>query len=139
MKGVMRFGKKGKLSPRYIGPYRILRKVGLVAYELELPQDLTAVHPVFHVSMLRKCVRDPSLIVPADTITVKDGLTYEEIPVAILDRQVRKLRTKEVASVKVLWRSQKVEEATWEAEEDMKSKYPFLFEQQAENSQGNFL
>ena len=133
MKGVMRFGKKGKLSPRYIGPYRILRKVGLVAYELELPQELAAVHPVFHVSMLKKCVGDPSLVVPADAITVKDGLTYEEIPVAILDRQVRKLRTKEVASVKVLWRSQKVEEATWEAEEDMKSRYPHLFQPAEEN------
>ena len=73
------------------------------------------------------------MVVPANTLTVKDGLTYEEIPVVILDRQVRKLRTKEVASVKVLWRSQKVEEATWEAEEDMKSMYPHLF-QPAEES-----
>ncbi|XP_059302345.1 uncharacterized protein LOC132054320 [Lycium ferocissimum] len=74
--------------------------------------ELVAVHPVFYVSMLRKCVGDPSLVVPVDSITVKDGLTYEEIPIAILDRQGRKLRTKKVASVKVLWRSQKVEEAT---------------------------
>ena len=119
--------RRGSIVPPYIGPYRILRKVGLVAYELELSQDLDVVHPVFHVFMLRKCVGDPSLVIPANTITFKDGLTYEEIPVAILDRQVRKLRTKEVASVKVLWRSQKVEEATWEAEEDMKSRYPHLF------------
>ncbi|WMV40930.1 hypothetical protein MTR67_034315, partial [Solanum verrucosum] len=87
MKGVMRFGKKGKLSPRYIGPYRISKMTGNVAYELELPQELAAVHPVFHISILK----------------------------SILDRQVRKLRTKEIASVKVLWRNQFVEEATWEA------------------------
>ncbi|WMV14167.1 hypothetical protein MTR67_007552 [Solanum verrucosum] len=102
MKGVMRFGKKGKLSPRYIGPYRIVKRIGNVAYELELPQELAAVHP--------------------------DNLSYEEIPVQILDRQVRKLRTKEVASVKVLWRNQFLEEATWEAEENIKKIYPHLFE-----------
>ncbi|XP_059295538.1 uncharacterized protein LOC132048868 [Lycium ferocissimum] len=100
-------------------------------------QPVKAKHqsPVFHVSMLRKCVGDPSLVVLADNIMVKDGLTYEEIPVAVLDRQVRKLRTKDVASVNVLWRIQKVEEATWEAEEDIKSRYPHLFEEQAENIQ----
>nr|XP_009764899.1 PREDICTED: uncharacterized protein LOC104216530 [Nicotiana sylvestris] len=113
MKGVMRFGKKGKLSPRYIGPYRILRRIGHVAYELELPQELAAVHPVFHVSMLKKFMGDPSFMVPTEIIGVKDNLSYEEIPVAILDRQIRKLITKEIASVNVLWRNQKVEEATW--------------------------
>ncbi|XP_009603025.2 uncharacterized protein [Nicotiana tomentosiformis] len=137
MKGVMRFGKKGKLSPRYIGPYRILRRIGQVAYELELPQELADVHPVFHVSMLRKFMGDPSLVVPTEIIGVKYSLTYEEIPVAILDRQIRKLRTKEIASVKVLWRNQKVEEATREAEEDIKSRYPHLFKEQAEIIEGN--
>ncbi|WMV47564.1 hypothetical protein MTR67_040949 [Solanum verrucosum] len=123
MKGFMRFGKKGKLSPQYIGPYRIVNRIGNVAYELELPQEITAVHPVFHISMLRKCMRDPSLIVQTENVEIKDNLSYEEIPVQILDLQVRKLRTKEVASVKVLWRNQFVEEATWEAEEDMKKRY----------------
>ncbi|XP_059295595.1 uncharacterized protein LOC132048933 [Lycium ferocissimum] len=137
MKGVMRFGKKGKLSRRYIGPHRTLRKVGQVTYELELPQDLVAVYPVFHVSMLRKCVGDPLSVVPTDSITINDSLNYEEVPVKILDRQVRKLRTKEVASVKVLWRSQKVEEAMWEVEEDMKSRYPHLFGELAESVEGN--
>ncbi|KAH0691243.1 hypothetical protein KY285_018431 [Solanum tuberosum] len=99
MKGVMRFGKKEKLSPRYIGPYRISKRIGNVAYELELPQELTSVHPVFHISMLKKCMGDPSLIIPTENIEIKDSLSYEEIPVQILDRQVRKLRTKEVASV----------------------------------------
>ncbi|WMV32509.1 hypothetical protein MTR67_025894 [Solanum verrucosum] len=128
MKGVMRFGKKGKLSPRYIGPYRIAKRIGNVAYELELPQELAAVHPVFHISMLKKCIGDPSLILPTESVRIKDNLSYEEIPVEILDRQVCRLRTKDVASVKVLWRNQFVEEATWEAEEDMKKRYPFLFE-----------
>ena len=132
MKGVMRFGKKGKLSPRYIGPYKITKRVGQVAYELELPQELSMVHPVFHVSMLRKCIGDPSRITPIEDVQVTEDLTYEEVPVAILDRQVKKLRNKEMASVKVLWRNQQREEITWEAEEAMKSKYPHLFKDEEE-------
>ncbi|WMV09906.1 hypothetical protein MTR67_003291 [Solanum verrucosum] len=136
MKGVMRFGKKGKLSPRYIGPYRISNRIGKAAYKLELPQELAAVHPVFHISMLKKCMGDPSLIISTENIGIKDSLSYEEIPVQILDRQGRKLRTKEVASVKVLWRNQFVEEATWEAEEDKKKSYPHLFESGENADQG---
>ncbi|WMV19140.1 hypothetical protein MTR67_012525 [Solanum verrucosum] len=128
MKGVMRFGKKGKLSPRYIGSNRISKRIGKVAYELELPQELAAVHPIFHVSMLKKCMGDLSLIIPTEDIGIKDSLSYKEISVQILDRQVRKLRTKEVASVNVLWRNHFVEEATWEAEEDMKKRYMYPFE-----------
>ncbi|WMV54818.1 hypothetical protein MTR67_048203 [Solanum verrucosum] len=128
MKGVMRFGKKGKLSPWYIGPYRISKSIGNVAYELELPQELEAVHSVFHISMLKKCMEDPSLIIPTKYISIKDSLSYEKIHVQILDRQICKLRTKEVALVKVLWRNQFVEETTWEAEENMKKRYPHLFE-----------
>ncbi|KAK4713410.1 hypothetical protein R3W88_019317 [Solanum pinnatisectum] len=116
MKGVMRFGKKGKLSTRYIGPYRISKRVGNVVYKLELQQELAVVHPVFHISILKMCVGDPSLIIPTEDIGIKDSLSYKDISVQILDRQVRKLRTKEVASVKVLWRNQFVEEETWEAE-----------------------
>ncbi|WMV08988.1 hypothetical protein MTR67_002373 [Solanum verrucosum] len=96
----MRFDKKGKLSPWYIGLYRISKRIGNVAYELELPQELAAVRQVFHISMLKKCVGDPSLIIPIEDICIKDILSYEKIPVQILDRKVRKLRTKEVASVK---------------------------------------
>ena len=102
MKGVMRFGKKGKLNPRYVGPYKILKRVGNVAYELELPTELAVVHPVFRISLLKKCVGDTALIVPLESVIVKDSLTYEEAPVEILDRQVRRLRNREVASVKVL-------------------------------------
>nr|XP_009589473.1 uncharacterized protein LOC104086834 [Nicotiana tomentosiformis] len=102
MKGVMRFGKKGKLCPLYIRTYRILRRIGHMSYELVLPQELASVHPIFHMSMLKKFTGDPSLVVPTKIIGVKDSLTYDEIPVAILDRQICKLGTKEIASVKVL-------------------------------------
>ncbi|CAN4125168.1 unnamed protein product [Withania somnifera] len=124
----MRFGKKGKLIPRYIGPYKIIKRYGQVAYELELPQELSKIHPVFHVSMLRRCIGDPSRITPIEDVQIIEDLTYEEVPIFILDRQVKKLRNKEMASVKVLWRNQQVEEVTWEAEETMKSTYPHLFE-----------
>ncbi|WMV30652.1 hypothetical protein MTR67_024037 [Solanum verrucosum] len=127
MKGVMRFGNKGKLSPRYVGPYKILKRIGKVSYELELPEESAAVHPVFHILILKKCVGDPAYVVPLESVAVKDSLSYEDVPVEILDRQVRRLRNKEVGSVKVLWRSQSVEGATWETEATMKSKYPHLF------------
>ncbi|XP_070036594.1 uncharacterized protein [Nicotiana tomentosiformis] len=115
IKSVMRFGKKGKLSPRYIGPYKSIRRVGQVAYELDLSSILKSVHPVFHVSMLRKCIGDPSKVIPVDDVRVTEKLSYEEATIAILDRQVRRLRTKDVASVKVLWRNNNVEAMTWEA------------------------
>nr|XP_016498425.1 PREDICTED: uncharacterized protein LOC107817163 [Nicotiana tabacum] len=127
MKGIMRFGKKGKLIPRFVGPYNIIQRIGRVAYEIDLPSELEAVHPVFHVSILRKCIRDPSRITPMKDIHIAEDLSYAEVPVAILDRQVRKLRTKEVASVKVLWRNNNIEEMTWEAEEEKRKKYPHLF------------
>ncbi|WMV26392.1 hypothetical protein MTR67_019777 [Solanum verrucosum] len=127
MKGVMKFGEKGKLIPRYVGPYRILKRIGKVAYELELPADLAAVHPVFHISLLKKYVGDPATIVPLESVAMKDSLSCEDTPVEILYRQVRRFRNKEVASVKVLWRNQSVEGATCEAEAAMKSKYPHLF------------
>ncbi|XP_070057273.1 uncharacterized protein [Nicotiana tomentosiformis] len=99
-----------------------------LAYELELPSELEFVHPVFHVSMLRKCIGDPSRVIPIKDVQVMEDLSYEDVPVAILDRQIRKLRTKDVASVKVLWENNNTEEMTWEAEEEMKSKYPCLFQ-----------
>ncbi|XP_070034374.1 uncharacterized protein [Nicotiana tomentosiformis] len=129
--------EEGKLSPSNIRPYRILRRIEQVAYELELPQELAVIHSVFQVSMLKKFMGDPSLVGPTKIIGVKDSLTYEEIPVAILDRQIRKLRTKEISSMNVLWRNKKAKKATWEAEEDMKSRYPHLFEEQIENVEGN--
>ncbi|XP_017976443.1 PREDICTED: uncharacterized protein LOC108661960 [Theobroma cacao] len=127
-KGVMRFGKKGKLSPRYIGLFEILEKVGTVAYCLALPPDLSNIHPAFHVSMLRKYNPDPSHIIRYETIQLQDDLTYEEQSVAILDKQVKKLCSKDVTLVKVLWRNHTSEEITWEAEEEMQTKYPHLFD-----------
>lgn len=88
MKGVMRFGKQVKLSPRYIGPYRIIQRVDQVASKPELPQELEAVHPVFHIFMLRKCLSDLSRIIHVEDIQVTDSLPYEEVPVDILDRHV---------------------------------------------------
>ena len=98
-----------------------------MAYELELPTKLEATHSDFHILLLKKCVGDPTSAVPLESVAVKDSLSYEDVPVEILDRQVRRLRNKEVASVKVLWMSQSVEGATWEAEAAMKAKYPHLF------------
>ena len=126
-KGVIRFGKEGKLSPICVGPYKILKRIGKVVYELELPTDLAAMHPVFHISLLKKCVGDPASIVQFESVAVKDCISYEDLPVQILDRQFRMLRNKEVASVKVLWRSKLVKKAIWEAEATMKATYPHLF------------
>ena len=128
MKGVMRFGKKGKLSPRFIGPFEILSRVGEVAYKLALPPILSVVHPVFHVSMLRKYIPDESHMISLDSVELGPDLTYEEEPIAILDRQIRELRTKELVSVKVQWKHRSVREATWETESDMRARYPQLFE-----------
>ncbi|TMW84360.1 hypothetical protein EJD97_025346 [Solanum chilense] len=123
----MRFIKKEKLSPRYVGPYKTLKRAGKVSYELELPEELAAVHPVFHISFLKKCGGDPASVVPPESVVVQDSLSYEDVPTEILDCQVRRLRNKEVASVKVLWRSQSIEGATWEAETAMTAEYPHLF------------
>ncbi|XP_070013128.1 uncharacterized protein [Nicotiana sylvestris] len=94
IKGIMRFGKKGKLTSRYVGPYKIIHRIGQVEYKLELPLKMSLVHPIFHVSMLKKVVGDPSTIVPVETIEVNEELSYEEVPVAILDRWIG-LDTKE--------------------------------------------
>lgn len=134
MKGVMRFRKQGKLSPRYIGPYQIVRRIGKVAYELELPANLGGVHSVFHVSLLREFFGDTSRVFPVDDIQVTEELTYEEQPVATLDRQIRKLGIKEIASVKVFLRNLNREEVTWEAKELVKKKYPQLFPISSSNS-----
>ena len=88
MKGVMRFGKKGKLAPRYIGPFEIRARVGEVAYRLVLPPELSRIHPVFHVSMLRKYIADPSHVLQPQVVELSENLTYEEFPVAIVDRQI---------------------------------------------------
>ncbi|KAB2626006.1 S ribonuclease [Pyrus ussuriensis x Pyrus communis] len=126
-RGVVRFGKKGKLSPRYIGPYAVTERVGEVAYRLELPPELARVHNVFHVSMLRHYVADPSHVIPPQPLEINPDLTYDEEPVTILDWKEKVLRNKTVNLVKVLWRNHSVEEATWETEDRMRDLYPRLF------------
>ncbi|KAM1029938.1 hypothetical protein ACFX2C_033893 [Malus domestica] len=126
-KGVVRFGKKGKLSPRYIGPYQITERVGEVAYRLELPSELSKVHNVFHVSMLRQYVADPSHVIPVQPLEISPNLTYDEEPVTILDWKEKVLRNKTVQLVKILWRNHSVENATWETEDRMREMYPRLF------------
>ena len=127
MKGVMRFGKRGKLSPRYIGPFEVLKRVGEVVYELALPQGLLGVHLVFHVSMLKRYHGDGNYIIHWDSVLLYENLSYEEEPVAILDREIRKLRSREIASIKVQWKNRPFEEPTWEKEADMQERYPHLF------------
>ncbi|XP_059315379.1 uncharacterized protein LOC132065986 [Lycium ferocissimum] len=101
MKGVIRFGKRDKLSPRYLGRFEVLCRVGDITYELALPPSLSGVHSVFHVSMLKKYHSDGSYIVRWDYVLLDQNLSYEEEPIVILDRQVRKLRSKKIASIKV--------------------------------------
>ncbi|KAL0541249.1 hypothetical protein IC582_021291 [Cucumis melo] len=129
MKGVLRFERRGKLSPRFVGPFEILERIGPVAYRLALPPSLSAVHDVFHVSMLRKYVPDPSHVVDYEPLEIDENLSYVEQPVEVLAREVKTLRNKEIPLVKVLWRNHRVDEATWEREDDMKSRYPELFEE----------
>ncbi|XP_048227271.1 junction-mediating and -regulatory protein-like [Ricinus communis] len=110
MRGVMRFGKKGKLAPRYVGPFEIVDRIGEVAYKLDLPPNFSHVHPVFHISMLRKYISDPSHVLQPQYVEVSEDLTYEEQPVMIVDTQVRQLRSKVIPMVKVLWRNHSFEE-----------------------------
>ncbi|XP_074298138.1 uncharacterized protein LOC141628956 [Silene latifolia] len=127
MKGVMRFGKHGKLSHKYLGPYEIYDRVGEVSYRLALPPALARVHNVFHVSQLRKYVSGPSHVLKIENIELDEQLTYEEVPKKILNTKVRKTRNGEVALVKVLWYNHEVEEATWEIDASMRERYPHLF------------
>ena len=104
MKGLMRFGNNVKLSSRFIRPFEILSRVGEVAYKLALPPSLSAVHPIFHVSMLHKYIPDESHVILLDSVEMGQDLTYYKEPIAILDRQIRNLRTKELVLVKVQWK-----------------------------------
>ncbi|GJU63348.1 hypothetical protein Tco_1245183 [Tanacetum coccineum] len=126
-KGVVRFGKRGKLNPRYVRPFKVLEKVRAVAYKLELPQELSRVHNTFHVSNLKRCYSDDPLTVPLDGLHVDDKLQFVEEPVEIMDREVKQLRHSRVPIVKVRWNSKRGPEFTWEREDQFKKKYPHLF------------
>ena len=132
-------GRGKKLQPRYVGPFKILQRVGKVAYRLELPSSLSRIHDVFHISMLKKYHSDPTHVLKPEEIDIDETLTYEERPVQILDRRVKELRTKQVPLVKVLWRNHELEEATWEVEEDIRTKYPELFNNQGKNFEDEIL
>ncbi|GJV23304.1 hypothetical protein Tco_1375999 [Tanacetum coccineum] len=126
-KGVVRFGKKGKLAPRFIGPFEIIEKIGSVAYELDFPEELDGVHDTFHVLNLKKCLADPTLQVPLDEIQVDAKLNLMEEPVEILEREFKKLKRSRISIDKVRWNSKRGPEFTWERKDQMKLKYPHLF------------
>ncbi|XP_077223412.1 uncharacterized protein LOC143857025 [Tasmannia lanceolata] len=130
-KGVMRFGVRGKLSPRFVGPYEILEKIGKVAYRLALPPSLSGVHNVFHVSVLRKYIADPNHVIDIAPLKLRVDLSFEEQPICIVDRKDQVLRRQTIPYVKVQWQNHSKREATWELEEKMKAKYPFLFDDSA--------
>ena len=124
---MVRFGKHGKLSSRFVGPFEILERIGIVAYRLALPPSMSGVHELFHVSMLRKYTPDPAHVVDWGQIEVETDGTFEEGPVCILDSRDQVLRRKTVRLVRVIWRHYGVEESTWEREDTMRATYPFLF------------
>ncbi|XP_043704749.1 uncharacterized protein LOC122654608 [Telopea speciosissima] len=132
----MRFGRKGKLTPRYVGPYRITQKVGKRAYRLALPAAMSRMHNVFHVSMLRKCNADPSQVIDPEPIVIQEVGTHEENPTQIVDRKEHTLRGKVIPLVKVKWQHHGAGEATWDREEDVRAKYPKLFESEENKSFG---
>ncbi|WVZ98503.1 hypothetical protein U9M48_043936, partial [Paspalum notatum var. saurae] len=124
MKGVHRFGVKGKLAPRYVGPFKIIERCGPVAYRLELPPHLAAVHDVFHISQLKKCLRVPEEEIDTSQVQIEPYLTYEARPIKILDQKQRSTRHNTVNFYKVQWSDHSEEEATWETEEYLQTKYP---------------
>ena len=128
MKSVMHIGRRNKLGPRYVGPFEILERIGPLAYRLALPPEIEKVHNVFHVSQLRKYISDPSHVLKYTPLQIQEDLSYTVEPVEILDRKEKQLRNKMIPLIKVLWRSQKIKEITWEPEEEMRKTYPQLFQ-----------
>jgi ribosomal protein L21E len=124
-KGTRRFGLKGKLSPRYVGPFEVIDKVGAVAYRLELPPSLSGIHNVFHISILKKCEKPPETT-PLPLVELKPDLSYEEYPIKILDIKDRVMRRRTIRFVKVQWSNHTEEEATWEKEDELRACFPHL-------------
>ncbi|GJV50705.1 putative reverse transcriptase domain-containing protein [Tanacetum coccineum] len=126
-KGVIRFGKRGKLNPRCIGPFKILKRISPVAYKLELPEELSNVYSTFHFSNLKKCLSDESLVIPMKELQLDDKLIFVEEPEEIMDREVKQLKQSRIPIVKVRWNSKRGPEFTWEREDQIHAKYPYLF------------
>ncbi|GKA54273.1 putative reverse transcriptase domain-containing protein [Tanacetum coccineum] len=126
-KGVIRFGKRVKINPRYIRPFKILKRVSPVAYTLKLPEELSNVHSTFHVSNIKKCLSDESLVIPMKEHRLDEKLNFIEEPMEIMDREVKQLRQSSIPLVKVRWNSKKGPEYTWEREDQIRAKYPYLF------------
>ncbi|GJY41675.1 putative reverse transcriptase domain-containing protein [Tanacetum coccineum] len=133
-KGVIRFGKQRKLNSRYIEPFKVLEKVGTVAYKIELSQQLSRVHSTFHLSNLKKCLSDESLVIPLDEIHIDDKLHFIEEPVEIMDREVKRLKQSRIPIIKVRWNLRRGPKFTWEREDQFKKKYPHLFTNLASSS-----
>nr|GEU76074.1 putative reverse transcriptase domain-containing protein [Tanacetum cinerariifolium] len=133
-KGVISFGKKGKLAPSYIGPFEILERISLVAYRLRLPDELSSVHDIFHVLNLKKCLANANLHVPLDEIKIDKTLHFVEEPLEIMDREFKSLKRSRISLMKVCWNLKHGPKFTWEREDHMKSKYPQLFVDRAVDS-----
>ena len=126
--GTQRFQEKGKLAPKYVGPFKIYAKRGEVAYALALPDSLMGIHHVFHISQLKRCIEVPTDLVELQEIDLDQNLSYKEYPNAILDFSERKTRTKTIKLLKVQWSRHLVEKATWEVEDTIGKLYPLLFD-----------
>ncbi|GJW49056.1 putative reverse transcriptase domain-containing protein [Tanacetum coccineum] len=126
-KGVIQFRKQGKLNPRYIGPFKILERIGPMAYKLELLEELSNVHNTFHDSNLKKCLSNESIVIPMKELRLDDKLNFVEEPVEIMDREVKQLKQSHIPIVKVRWNSKRGLEFTWEREDQIRAKYPHLF------------
>ncbi|GJX98506.1 putative reverse transcriptase domain-containing protein [Tanacetum coccineum] len=133
-KRVVHFGKREKLNPRYVRPFKVLEKVGEVSYKLELPEELSRVHNTFHVSNLKKCYADEPLAVPLDGLHFDDKLQFVEEPIEITNREVKRLKRSHIPLVKVRWNSRRGPEFTWEREDQFRKKYPHLFTNTAPSS-----
>jgi hypothetical protein len=131
--GTRRFQVRGKLAPRYIGPFLIIKKVGAVAYKLQLPQEMSDVHDVFHVSQLKKCLRIPEEQVTPDTMDLQDDIRYQEVPIRILDTVTRRTRNSTFRICRVQWSRHSEAEATWEREDALQAEFPNLFLDQAQS------
>ncbi|XP_020701437.1 uncharacterized protein LOC110113273 [Dendrobium catenatum] len=127
MKGVNRFGRLSKLSPRYVRPFGIIERIGKAAYRLLLPDQMSDVYSVFHVSSLRKWMSDSEKKLSVDDVEIQENLQYKEEPEKILAYEIRKLRSKQIPIVKIQWKHRTAREATWEKESDMRQLYPYMF------------